>query len=268
MFLTIFLRFQHWVQLSFTVHIRGGGGEIAGDVQRKIPLEHHCCEAVFSKLVHYRIRSCNNAISQSRPFLYSTSYIVQIDGSLLSACSGFWTTSCFFWIKITQPERTQVSVVAAVAAHSWVGGWVDTEWSLTLVTATSTIPWVTQLPALPVLPCSQIPPCGFAFPRLTGCQCKVLNTCFTEPLSSGIRQLWVIWLCRLEHCGLLGRAQSGSPTEVRLQQVPRSNQWWDWACIPSGHAYTDTLKTHTKANSSPSDWSGWRSVGGKYIINL
>lgn len=124
MFLTIFLSFQHWVQLSFTVHTRGGGlGGIAGDVQRKIPLEHHCCEAVFSKLVHSRIHSRSNVISQSRPFLHSSSCIMQIYGTLQSDCSGFWTAACFFFNK-NNLTRVDSGVCCVCRGCPQLSGWV------------------------------------------------------------------------------------------------------------------------------------------------
>lgn len=141
-----------------------------------------------------------------------------------------------------------LSVVSAVAAHGWACGWVNMEWSLTLVRATSMLAWVTRLLALPVLPCSQMSPYGFASPGLSGCQCKVLNTCFTEPLSSWIWHLWVVCLCRHDLCGLLGRDESGSPREARLQQLhaPGPTSSGAEQVFPVGtltQTHTDTLKT-------------------------
>lgn len=120
MFLTIFLSFQHWSQLSFAVH----GVEIAGDVQRKIPLNLHCCEAVFSKVVHPRILSYfHNTISQSRSFACSWSYITQIYGSLLDGCSGDWPTCCFFSIKISSTRvGSGAFPICSGCPQLWVSG--------------------------------------------------------------------------------------------------------------------------------------------------
>lgn len=198
MLLTIFLSFQHWVQLYSTVHIWQGGEGIDEDVQRKIPLKHHCCETGFSELVHSKIPSCNNAVSQSKPFLYSSSCSSQMNGSLLSDYSGVWTAS----FLLNKGNWSGLRGLLCLCG-SWVGGWggEQTEWSLTSARATSTLTWVTQLPISPVLPCSQISPCGLSLQEWA----PVIARCWI--LAS---ELWVIWFC-YEYYGFLGRVKSRRP---------------------------------------------------------
>lgn len=228
------------------------GRGIAGDVQRKIPLKHHCCEPAFPAgslqdtfmrqhhlqpipgfiiLYHANIRELSEQLQRGLKnilLFFSKINSTGVDSGICFVCRG-----C-----------PQLSLWA-----------VDTEWNLTLFRTMSRLAYIIQLPASPTLLCSQTSLYGITSLGFGGHQCKVLNTCFTKPLSSCIRQLWVTWLCCHEHGGLLGRAKSGSALEAMLQQLyapgPRSSGAWVCAPKSTRTKHTETRSKHTQVQTVP-----------------
>lgn len=127
MLLTIFLSFQHWVQLYFIGHIWQVGGNKC-ECAEEDPTQTSLLWDYFFQAGSLQDILCNNAVSQSKPCLYSSSCSSQILGSLLRDYSGVWAASCL----LTKANWSGLRGLLCLGG-SWVGGWGDewTEWSLT-----------------------------------------------------------------------------------------------------------------------------------------
>lgn len=100
-----------------------GRVEIAGDVQRKIALKLHWCEAVFSNLVHSRIHSCNNTIPKADHFPVHDLISCKYMGAFWQVAVGFEPHSPFLIKNNLSGLRCPLCLPPAKPA----GGWTQRE---------------------------------------------------------------------------------------------------------------------------------------------